>query len=254
MEFTFESLVIAIFAILPGFVRTAARLVISPDTEKATGEWVASSIVGSLVLNAILLPILAGPLLHVNIGGDAETIHQALAKVSGWGVLKYMGALYAFAVVSGMAGGALAGYSPRELAYRLRLTPISPMPNVFNAACEEVGQSAAAAASSGGQDRLWIRVHRENTVILGRLRKTSVDFDVDKPIEVYLARATVHQKGYRLTPRRVVKERFEGLYFRILPDDLVEVLLASADWDPDPVDDRREEGGAARERTEVARR
>lgn len=230
MEFTLEGLVLAIVAILPGFVRTAARQVIAPETERDTADWVAGSIVGSLVLNAVMLPVFVVYFHSLDLTKDIGSIKQAVLAVSGWRVLGYLGALYGLAVVSGLLAGAFAAYSPRELAYRLRLTPISPASNVFNDVLDDLMRRASRPRPAP-----WIRVRRKDTLILGRLNNSSVDFDVDKPIEIFLDRVTLQRRGTLLLREPNIEERFQGLYLRLLPDDLVEILLAPPEWDPFPL-------------------
>ena len=53
MSFTIESLIIAIFAVLPGFVSAAIRATLKPGQTRSAGEWVAGSIVASLMLGVL---------------------------------------------------------------------------------------------------------------------------------------------------------------------------------------------------------
>jgi len=64
-------------------------------------------------------------------------------------------------------------------------------------------------------------------MVIGRSRKGSVRFDVDKPVEVFLEPVFL-VRGGRLTT--ITKPN--GLYLRVMPTDLVEVLSVSADGFP----------------------
>jgi hypothetical protein len=244
MDINLEEWIVGVFAVLPGFVSAAIRSAIAPGETSSAGEWLAGSIVTSLVFNAItflafvfatsLFPSL---LADIHLGGHIKDIAVALGEVPGTTLLWYIAILYGWAVLWGIVSGLLSShYAPRRLAYRLRLTPVSPHPNVFNDVLEELIGTAANRLLRGdpAQQVPWLRVQRGEMVIFGRLRTGSVDFAVDKPAEVFLSPAQLLTDAKSVSRDRTnpYANHVQGLYLRLLPKDLVEILVERADWDP----------------------
>ena len=238
MTFTVEALVIAIFAILPGFVSSAARSVLKPGEVATAGEWVAGSIVTSLALNAVVLFVFI--LLHkgIDLSQPVINLKQQLSSQSGSTAVWYAVALYGSAVAWGILSG-FAGteYAPRALAYRLRLTPVAPAANVFNNKISELVRTKENIRLRGSphQEVPWLRIQRKELTILGRLQDDSVLFNLTDPIEVFLYPSYIFERNEIIArPEGVIypKDYQRGLYLRVLVDDLVEVIVAPAVWDP----------------------
>ncbi len=237
MSFTLESLIIVVIAILPGFLSAAVRATLKPDERPSAGEWVASSIVASLGLNAVAFWPFVFWSGRINLALPLATMKGQLAQLTGEDALRYVALLYLISIVWGIASG-LAGkaFTPRVLAYRLRLTPISPASNVFTDVLDRLVRTSANLRLRGNPDQQvpWLRLKRDGKLIQGRLRQSSVTFDVGEPIEVFLSPAYVFEGGSVVQPISPVAdvEYLRGLYLRLKVDDVTEVMVAPAKWNP----------------------
>lgn len=237
MDVSLEPLIVGLFAVLPGFVSAAVRAAIAPGVRASTGEWVAGSVVGSLFLNVLALSGFL-PMGPFDLEQPVGTVGVPLGKVPVRLALLYLLVLYALAVAWGVISGLLTNYAPRALTHRLRLTPVSPARNVFNDSIERLVRTAANRMLQGdpSQQVPWLRVQRDQTGIVGRLRRGSVDFDVDKPIEVFLSPAFPISVTDLIPWPPLVGARHEGVYVRLISSDIVEVFTARADWLPRPTE------------------
>ncbi len=233
MDVSLEGLIVGIFAVLPGFVSAAVRAAIAPGDRSSAGEWVAGSIVASLSLNALVLLAFL-PIVGFNLGQEIHGVVQSLGHMPVRLVLGYLVVLYCLAVVWGAISGLLAEYAPRALAYRLRLTPVSPSPNVFNDTIEKLVRTEEnrRLRNTPGQQVPWLRVQRDAIAIVGRLRRGSVDFEVDKPVEVFLSPAYRSGAGGPLAWLPLPGANPQGVYLRLLSTDVAEVFTARSDWTP----------------------
>lgn len=240
MEFSLEGLIIAVFAILPGFVSGAVRLQLDPTEKAATGEWVAVSIVTSIVLNGVIfLPfVMFGH--WIDFGRAVQDLGAQLGVISGWQALAYLGVLYLLAIVWGILSALIgAGQRHRLLGYRFRLTPVSGLPNTFIDAIDSLVSTRANRRLRGdaAQQVPWLRVLRSDLTILGRMTKSSDQFALSEPPEVFLDPAYIFNNR-TVAPRENDVDYpagiFKGLYLRLKPEDVVEVLVARADWTPQP--------------------
>jgi hypothetical protein len=234
MEFKPEDLLIAVFGVLPGFVSSAVRQTIAPVGSSSAGEWVARSMVASMAFNLVAAVIFSACFLPDFFSGKVGEIEVSLHDMPRWGVLVYLGVLYGLAIVWGATAGLNAGLSPRLLAYRLRLTPISPTSNVFNAVLENLVRTRENLQLRGKPELQvpWLRVERADKVVIGRLMSGTVGFKLDQPIEVFLSPALVLNDGSASKREILVNDgrQLRGLYLRVRPEDVVEIFTARADW------------------------
>lgn len=226
MEFTLQGFLIAVLGILPGFVPSFVHTALSNQSEELeTERWLATSILASMLLNAVVAVIFVVWVLPIPLYTDINAFIDALQKLPVNQLVLYGGSLYAVAVLWGL----LRVLTPRltfgELAHRWRLTPISPVQNVFCATLNAAFRTRGNLRLHGRPEQIvpWLRLTRGNTTILGRLRRSSVKFDGDKPIEAFLSPV------YTQNPRETVTiEPPDGLYLRIEASEAVEVLSLSA--------------------------
>ncbi len=235
MDVSLEGLVIGVFAVLPGFLAAAIRAVTARPQHVSTGDWLAGSVVASLVLNALVFGLFAifSPVVELDRG--IGTLGDAFGGISGWLALEYLAALYGAAIGWGFVSGLAADYAPRALAYRLRLSPVAPAPNVFSDSIDRLvgSRDNRRLAGQPAQQVPWLLIRREKATVLGRLRRGSVDFAVDEPFEVFLEPARVTcAPGAADAAADDPAAAPAGVYMRILPEDVVEVLTAPASWDP----------------------
>lgn len=234
ITFTLETFVVAIFAILPGFICAAARSILKPDEQISAGEWIAQSLVTSLVMNVIaillFIPFHRDLDLSISIVSFAKTVKDQ----TGFTALEYTATLYLLAVTWGVLGGfASRDYGLRLLAYRFRLTPITPASNVFGNVLKELVRTPENLSLAGDPRRKvpWLRFQRKGVVVFGRVLDCSVRFEVNEPIEIFCSPAHLLDEA-RENFVGEAQEGVRGLYFRILPDDIVEVLTMPAAWTP----------------------
>lgn len=232
MDFTIEGFFIAIVAILPGFFLAFTRSVVSNNLhDQEIEEWVATSIISSIILNAVIaIPFLLW-IIGVSVDQDFEHLLKQLHSTHVALLIWYFVALYLAAFLLGVVSALRDDLNLSVLSYRWRLTPISPNANVFVHALESTFRSRQNLERRGRPDQIvpWLRIARKGTIVVGRLRRSSVRFELDKPIEVYLSPAYVVQDNQR----RSIDGAHDGIHMRVLPTDVVEILSASANWLPD---------------------
>ena len=242
MAFTLEAFLLAIFGILPGFVSSTVHATLRPDERTSAGEWIAASIVTSLGLNACTLLIFLLATDGVDLSRALTTIKDQLGERIGFDALWYVGVLYALSILWGAATGYFGSkYAPRQLAYQLRLTPISPAQNVFR---DVIGSFVRTRKNlrlhdDPAQEVPWLRIQRKEVIVFGRLVRSSPAFERDQPIEVFLSPAYVIEGSdfsFQTIPESnlgpCIKEQYKGLYLRLLSDDLIHVFVVRADWTP----------------------
>lgn len=238
MSLSVEALIIAVFAILPGFGSAAVRATLKPQLNRSAGEWVAGSIVASLFLNAIAFLLFSLLFRSIYLDQPLSALAGQLVAQSGWTALGYLAFLYLIALVWGLISG-FAGekFEPRVLAYRLRLTPISPRPTVLTDVLTDLIGSAENRARHGRSDQevAWLRTFRDGNLILGRIGNTSVTFGTGDAIEIYLSPGYVFAGGMVIEQHgHGTDARQRGIYLRLRVDDVADLLIAPASWRPVP--------------------
>jgi Family of unknown function (DUF6338) len=223
--------------VLPGFISAAVRATLKPGDSPSAGEWVAGSIVASLFLNASAFFLYLFLVGGIDLNRPLAELQIEFGGQTGKSALIYVGLLYALALAWGLASGfADEGLTLRVLAYRLRLTPISPTTTVFIDVLERLvgGKDNRRRRGDPDQQVAWIRVRRDNRIIQGRISKSSVRFAVSEPIEVYLQPAYIFDTGAIIErdDRRPDADKSSGIYLRLRPEDVVEISVAPASWRP----------------------
>jgi hypothetical protein len=226
VEFTLQGFLIAVLGILPGFVPSFVHTVLSNQSEELeTERWLATCIIASMVLNAVVAMIFLVWVLPIPLDTDISAFIDALQKLPVNKLVLYGMSLYAVAALWGFFRALTPRLNLGELAHRWRLTPISPVQNVFCATLEAAFRTKENLRLHGKPEQIvpWLRLTRGNTTILGRLRRSSVKFDGDKPVEAFLSPI------YTQTTREsAVIEPPDGLYLRIEASEAAEILSLSA--------------------------
>jgi hypothetical protein len=234
MEFTLEGFSIATLGILPGFFLSLVKTNINPEGETGVKieEWLGTSILASFVLNLVVGLLFLLFVIPVNLHQNFESLVKQLNDQQFILLLWYGGALYLIALVLGIASSLKANWRPRALAYKWRLTPISPARNVFNDTLESMFDRRRNLRLRDQPEQMvpWIRLRRTEVMVIGRLQKSSVRFEVDKPVEVFLCPAYIFEA---ITINGISSP--DGVYLRVLASDVVEILSAPASWIPQRV-------------------
>jgi hypothetical protein len=237
MGLTWENLLIALIAVLPGFVSAGLHAQLNPRHKSSPGAWVAESVVSSLFLNAVALCVFLTVRDGVNLDDVVKDFGKQLGATTGRQALQYIGILYAAALLWGVTSGVLATrFERRIFGYRLRLTPTTLQKNPFHDVLDALVRTPANRKLRGRPEQLvpWLRVQRGDMVVLGRMRQSSDEFEWGEPIEVYLFPSFVFKAG-KLTQRENdidYRDYFRGLHMRVRLDDIAEVFVAPASWDP----------------------
>lgn len=237
MSFSLENLIIAVIAVLPGFVSAAIRATLRPEQRPSAGEWVAGSVVASLFLNALAFVLFVFLFRSIDVGKPLSELKTQFAALDGRTTLYYLACLYALALLWGFANG-LAGeqFELRVWAYRLRLTPISPETSVFVDLLRQlVGSKENRRLGDDPRRQVaWLRIRRDGKLIQGRIRKTSIRFGVGDPIEVFLSPGYVFDGGAVIDRAGAMPDAasVRGLYLHLRPEDVAEILVAPASWSP----------------------
>jgi hypothetical protein len=237
MSFSLENLIVVIIAVLPGFVSAAIRATLKPGQSPSAGEWVAGSIVASLFLNALAFVLFIGLFRSIDLGKPLSQLKPQFSALAGWTTLYYLACLYGLALIWGFVSG-LSGdrFELRVWAYRLRLTPISPETSVFVDVLRQLigGKDNRALGDDPKRQVAWLQIHRDGKLIQGRIRKSSIRFGVNDPIEVYLFPGYVFAGGaiiQRADGSHDTSQK-RGLYLRLRPEDIADILVAPASWSP----------------------
>ncbi len=231
MEFTLQGFLIAALGILPGFVPSFVSTALSNQSEELeTDRWIATSIIASIVLNAIVAMLFLVWLLPIPLNTDISKFIDELQKLPVNVLILYGGLLYAVAALFGLLRALAPKLRVGALAHRWRLTPISPVQNVFCATLDVAFRTKENLRLHGQPEQIvpWLRLTRDGTTILGQLRRSSVKFDGDKPIEAFLSPA------YTSNAREAaLVEPPDGLYLRIEASETVAILSMPAGARPE---------------------
>ena len=234
MNIGLESLIVGLFALLPGFVSAGVRNILAPRVSQSPAGWAVGSIVTSLFLNAA---ILAGALLlhlaELDLSEPAEMLDEALKALPVRTVAVYLAALYVLALVWGIISGLLDEYAPQRLVYLTRLSPVSPETSVFTQAFSEIYRTKENLARRGSGEMMvpWLRIETEGGTVVGRLRFSS--FVIDENCEVFLRPARYLHDSDAQAPGPTADLTRQGLYMRITKDRVVEVFSAKENWEPE---------------------
>jgi Family of unknown function (DUF6338) len=231
VEFTLQGFLIAALGILPGFVPSFIKTLLSNESEELeTERWIATSIIASMVLNAIVATSFLVWLLPIPLSTDISKFIDELQKLPVKVLFLYGGSLYVAAALWGLVRALTPKLRIGALAYRWRLTPISPVQNVFCATLDVMFRTEENLRLHGRPEQIvpWVRLTRNGTTIIGRLRRSSVKFDGDKPIEAFLSPAYTSN-----TTEAAVIEPPDGLYLRIEASEAVAMLSMPAGARPE---------------------
>ncbi|MEK0082469.1 DUF6338 family protein [Benzoatithermus flavus] len=241
MDLSVTGLSLGAFLVLPGYWASTLQIWCAGATQaEGAGEWLAMSLLRSIALNAIALPLaLLLPGLSVSVPLDAsiEKVGQAIVALPVITFLRYAGVLYALATLQGLAFGLLQRWT-KGLAWAFGWTSMTPYEDVWNDVLSERFRSAENLARKGTASLLcpWLRLTLpDGRVILGRMQRSSVRIEQDKPIEVYLEpvyRLDAGSRTIRSLAHDLVGATDEALYLRLEPGTAVEIIPAVAGWRP----------------------
>lgn len=234
MDIGLESLIVGLFALLPGFVSAGVRNILAPRVSQSPAGWAIGSIVTSLFFNAVILAgVLALHLAELDLSAPAAKLDEALKALPVGTVALYLSALYVLALAWGVVAGLLDEYAPQRLVYLTRLSPVSPETPVFTLAFSEIFRTSENLAKRGTGEMVvpWLRIDTEAGPVVGRLRFSS--FVIDENCEVFLEPARYLRDADAAVPCPADQLTRRGLYLRLTKDRVVEVFSAGENWKPE---------------------
>jgi Family of unknown function (DUF6338) len=240
MNFSITGLALALFLILPGYLATLLEHWVTPGIKPPRiGDWIAMSVLRSLVLNAVALP------LWLVYTGPEQTVPWDDKLADAWWVASslklsqvrdYLISLYGLATLQGLLVG-MAIKQWKGLSWALRWTSISPYEDVWNDILSENFRNKKNLALRGtpALRRAWLKLAlNDGHVIIGRMRRSSITIDKEKPIEVFLAPGYVFNEQCRMVEALGDLTGCDkvGFYLRVSAQTPVEIVSARDDWHP----------------------
>lgn len=247
MNLGLESILVATFLILPGFLSSTIQKNIVKD-QAPISQWIPVSILRSFVLNAIICAMfifIAGYLQwtvpDVNLQPTLLALSLSEAKnLNGQLTIQdlaiYLAVLYTIAAAYGLAMGFL-WKKGKSVAFARGWTPVSPFPDVWtDALSTEFSSPKNLALEKTEQRKPWVRVKIESGAeVLGMIERSNVTIERDKPIELFLSRVfwINGRTGRAEAIKSISGSKAVGIYVRLDPKQCVEILSAPMNWSPD---------------------
>ena len=225
MSLTFEALLVALVAILPGFLAISINATIRRKQKPTGGQLVGHSLVGSAVFNAIALVIillLDIPLVEPN--SSATELPDVLAQLPLADVLLYLFGLYGLALIVGAVIGLGHEAYPLRKLRSLRMLSDDPlMPLIHDILNTQI---------VGPEQVLWVKLRRGECDIIGIPAQFRYLEDADMSSELLLfpAYERIDHDFERL--RVPAGATSMGAHLRIKPEDVLEVFRAPKTWAP----------------------
>ncbi len=239
MNIGFESALVAIFLVLPGFLTTILQRSITnisqgkDDEAGTTATWAAVSLLRSLAMNAI-----ATPLYFVASSSFSfeDTFFQIQSKLNDLPLSEfsvYLGCLYTLALVFGV----ILGLQHKIVTLHRWLhiqgwTSVTPNPNVWNAAIDSFFK-AREVGINRQHGVPWVQVQvTDNRIVAGRLQRGNVSIQQDKAFEIFLTQSYEIIDGEIVLPRTQRGFDCLGTYLRVTEQMPVHLFNGPENWDP----------------------
>jgi hypothetical protein len=226
MNIGLQQLAVALIMLVPGFIATSIQKAFAPRRFSSDLHWTVSSLMIALILNLVVLfPFIL--IWRPKVFGFTLKAVSQIDDITITVVLIYVLILYAVAI----ALGALLGFFPklrlRAVLNSAGLTGFAQDPSVWD----------RIFSKRRPPDRpiTWLCLRLgDGHVLLGHLRHSSEYIDMDKPFEVYLEDPYEWKdKHWIRLETHSLGARADGIYTRILPEQVVEFYFAKKDWKPD---------------------
>ncbi len=228
MEIGLEKLIVGLIVLVPGFIASTAQGVFQPHRFESNFEWTASSLLRSILLNAVGIACVITFIDDVSSTPIGEVRGKLLDQSFGFWQ-KYVLALYAVAAIWGGIIGIWPDIALRSIANRLGLTTLGRHDSVWNRIFDK--QRPEDRPSS------WLLIHggEGRPAIFGKLRHSSVWVAQDKPIEIYLNPIFEHRGALFERPGAGSSEEgADGLYMKLTRDHATEFYYREKNWAPSP--------------------
>jgi hypothetical protein len=225
MSLTFEALLVALVAILPGFLAISINATIRGKPKPTGGQLVGHSLVASAVFNAVALAVvllLDFPLVEPETA--ASELPGGLAQLPLTHVLLYLFCLYGLALLVGAAIGLGHESYPLRMLRRLRMLSDDPQMPLIH---EIVNTSI-----DGAEQVLWVRLRRGERDLIGIPARLRHPGDAKEASELFLAPAyeRIEHDFERLRVPGGASSM--GVHVRVMPEDVLEIFRAPKAWVP----------------------
>ena len=226
MDINVQQLLVSLFLLVPGFISTEIQKSYTPKKYETDFHWVVSSLLTSLVLNAILIFLI---LLFGDYRIDTKlTEVSSLAKeISLLIVGLYIFVLYGVSVLWGILSGAYPLLGLKAFLNHFGIVPYAQNPSVWDRIFE--------VRRPKDRPITWLKFNQGNAVYLAHLCHSSTHVEMDKSFEIYVDRVHRHENnkwvplGFGQNPDHIP---CDGLYFRITPESFIELYFQNKSWDP----------------------
>ncbi len=220
MNVNLQQLVVALIMLVPGFIGTNIQKAFSARRYASDFEWVVKSLLVAIVLNGITLIFFIRLFGYDHITNPIGQVPSLANSIRIVDVFYYLGSLYLSSILYGFSLGLYPNLQLTAILNRLKLTNVGREESVWNTIFRKHRPEDRKAT--------WLKIKESNElVIIGRLRHSSVNVDMDLPFEIYMNK--VH---YQSDDGRYVPYASDGMYLRLMPNQQAEILFKEEDWSP----------------------
>ena len=225
MNIGLQQLAVALIMLVPGFITTSIQKAFMPRRFGSDLHWTVSSLMIALVLNLLVLfPFVL--MWRPKIFGLTLKGVSQIDDITVTVVLVYTLILYAAAVLLGFLLGSFPKLRLRALLNKAGVTGFAPDPSVWD----------RIFSKRRPPDRpiTWLCLRLgDGHALLGHLRHSSEYIDMDKPFEVYLEHPYEWKdKHWVRLESHSIGAKADGIYTRVLPEQVVEFYFAKEGWKP----------------------
>jgi len=226
MNINLQQLLVALFLLVPGFISTEILKSFLPKKYETDFQWVVSSLLISIVLNALLV------FLFFMFGeyqrGTKIAEASAIAKEIGFSELGlYILSLYGLALLWGTLSGVFPNLGVKGLLNRYKLIPYARNPSVWDRVFE--------VRRPRNRPVTWLKYKIDEKIYLAHLCHSSTHIDMDKSFEIYVNKVHFYENN-SWVPLSVSSNSkdilCDGMYLRMVPERIVELYFTAKEWSP----------------------
>ena len=226
MNIDLQQILVSLFLLVPGFISTGILKSVLPKKYDTDFQWVVSSLLISVILNAALIFIIL-PLGIFSVDTKISEI-STLAKTLNLADLGlYILILYGLATVWGTLSGLFPILGIRSFLNRFKLVPYARNPSVWNRVFEVRRPSDRPVT--------WLKYEINGRIFLAHLCHSSTHIDMDKSFEVYVDKVHVYESS-KWIPLSLMPSTdmilCDGMYLRLLPERFIELYFTTSEWNP----------------------
>ena len=227
MDINVQQLLVSLFLLVPGFISTEIQKSYSPKKYETDFQWVVSSLLISLVINAMLIFIIL-LFSEFRIDTKLSEVSSLDDEISLFTVGIYVFLLYGFSVLWGILSGAYPLFGLKAFLNHFGIVPYAHNPSVWDRIFEVRRPKERPVT--------WVKFNQCNEVYLAHLCHSSSHVEMDKSFEIYVDRVHRHEcnkwvpYGFGQNSDHIP---CDGVYFRITPESFIELYFQNINWDPD---------------------